>query len=82
MESRAVELAEYIIVNNTTVREAAKEFCVSKSTVHKDVGTRLKEINKPLYRKVKTVLEKNKSERHLRGGEATKMKYSKMKIKL
>ena len=78
MEERAIELAEYIIENGATVREAAKQFGVSKSTVHKDVGIRLKSINKCLYIKVKNVLEINKSERHIRGGMATKEKYRKI----
>ena len=58
-----------------TVRGVAKEFGISKSTVHKDVTVTLKKINRTLYMQVKTVLEKNKMERHLRGGEATKKKY-------
>ena len=77
IEQRAVELAEYIIENGATVRDAAKQFGVSKSTVHKDVGTRLEKINKCLYVRVKSVLELNKSERHIRGGRATKEKYQK-----
>ena len=75
IEERAVALAHYIIENGSTVRDAAKQFNVSKSTVHKDVGMRLKGINKCLYIKVKAVLDKNKSERHIRGGMATKEKY-------
>ena len=78
MEKRAIALAEYIIENGATVRDAAKQFGVSKSTVHKDVGTRLEKINKCLYVRVKSVLELNKSERHIRGGRATKEKYRKM----
>jgi len=81
IQQRAEELAQYIIENNATVRIAAKHFNVSKSTVHKDVKTRLKRINKRLYKKVSEVLDKNKSERHLRGGEATKIKYSHLKNK-
>ncbi len=77
IEERAVALAEYIIVNGSTVRDTAKHFNVSKSTVHKDVGIRLGSINKCLYLKVKAVLDKNKSERHIRGGMATKEKYKK-----
>ena len=79
IEQRAVELAEYIIENGATVRDAAKQFGVSKSTVHKDVGIRLEKINKCLYVQVKSVLELNKSERHIRGGMATKNKYQKNK---
>lgn len=77
IEERAVELAKYIIETGATVRDTAKQFGVSKSTVHKDVGIRLETINKCLYIRVKEVLEKNKSERHLRGGIATKNKYKK-----
>ena len=74
-KERCVQLAAYMIENGTTVRNAAKKFGVSKSTVHKDVTQTLKLINKPMYYEVKKVLEKNKRERHLRGGEATKQKY-------
>ncbi|MBE6904641.1 MAG: sporulation transcriptional regulator SpoIIID [Ruminococcaceae bacterium] len=70
-------LAEYIIENKATVRAAAKKFCISKSTVHKDVAERLKKINPTLYIAVKEVLDLNKSERHIRGGLATKRKYKK-----
>ena len=63
---------------NTTVRAAAKVFGISKSTVHKDITVRLKDIDRGLFNRVKTVLEKNKSERHIRGGLATKRKYSKV----
>ena len=62
---------------NTTVRQTAKTFGVSKSTIHKDVTERLEEINPTLAKEVKMVLEKNKSERHIRGGMATKLKYEK-----
>ena len=75
IEERAVEIANYIIENNTTVRQAAKHFGISKSTVHKDVTERLSHEHPQLYRKVKQVLEKNKQERHIRGGMATKRKY-------
>lgn len=74
-EERAVAAAEYIIENKTTVRKTAKRFGVSKSTVHKDVSERLAHISPALYAEVKSVLERNKRERHLRGGEATKQKY-------
>lgn len=77
VEQRAVELAEYIIENNTTVRAAAKKFGVSKSTVHMDITKRLKTSNPPLYISVRKVLDINKAERHIRGGLATKEKYSK-----
>jgi len=75
IEERACDLAVYIIESNATVRAAAKEFGISKSTVHKDLSERLQQFNKPLYNQVKEVLEKNKAERHIRGGIATRMKY-------
>lgn len=68
-------LAEYVIDNGSTVRAAAAYFGISKSTVHKDLAYKLKYINPALYRDVKQILEINKSERHLRGGEATRRKY-------
>ncbi len=74
-KERCVVLGLYIVENNTTVRATATRFGISKSTVHKDVTEILKKINKPLYLDVKSVLEKNKEERHLRGGEATRKKY-------
>lgn len=74
-EERAVRLAQYIIEKDATVRQAAKGFAISKSTVHKDVTQRLKQISPKLYEQVKKVLEKNKQERHIRGGQATKQKY-------
>ena len=72
---RCVVLGLYIVENNTTVRATASRFGISKSTVHKDVTQTLKKINKSLYLDVKSILEKNKEERHIRGGEATKQKY-------
>lgn len=75
VETRAVILGEYIIENKATVRAAAKQFSVSKSTVHKDVTERLKTDNPSLWQQVKVVLEHNKNERHIRGGLATKRKY-------
>lgn len=80
LKQRAVQLGEYISENNATVRLAAKKFGISKSTVHKDVSCRLKSLNPSLYRDVKVVLQKNKEERHLRGGLATKEKYLRLKI--
>jgi len=77
VEERAVELGEYIVQNKATVRSTAKKFGVSKSTVHKDVAQRLKTIDPQLYRKVKVILEFNKSQRHIRGGIATRLKYKK-----
>ena len=75
VEERAAELGSYIINNNATVRMAAKEFHISKSPVHKDVTERLKKYDPSLYGKVSKVLAKNKSERHIRGGIATRRKY-------
>lgn len=80
VEERAVELGEYIIEKKTTVRGAAKKFGVSKSTVHKDVAQRLKYIDPQLYRQVKVVLDFNKSQRHIRGGMATRLKYKKAEV--
>ncbi len=76
---RAVMLGQYISENNATVRAAAKKFGISKSTVHKDVSERLPKLQPQLYSEVKKILEKNKSERHIRGGLATKKKYEGMK---
>ena len=75
VEERAVELGEYIIENNATVRAAAKKFHISKSTVHKDVSDRLQKVNPQLYGEVRHVLERNKAQRHIRGGIATRNKY-------
>ena len=75
IEERAMEIARYIVDNNTTVRQAAKHFGISKSTVHKDITQNLKKINPELYYEVQKILEINKSERHIRGGEATKRKF-------
>ena len=75
IEERAVEVAQYIIENNATVRQAAKTFGISKSTVHKDVAERLLKINPSLAEEARKVLDVNKQERHLRGGMATKEKY-------
>lgn len=72
---RAVEIARYIVEEKQTVRNAAEHFGVSKSTVHKDLTEKLPEADKALYRKVRRVLDTNKSERHIRGGIATKEKY-------
>lgn len=78
IEERAVKLAHYIIDNKETVRGAAKKFGISKSTVHMDVSKRLLKINKSLALEVRNILNENKAERHIRGGMATKMKYSKI----
>lgn len=72
---RAMNIATYITENNATVRQAAKKFGVSKSTVHKDVGERITYINPALAKAVRKVLEQNKCERHIRGGLATREKY-------
>lgn len=79
LSDRAVILGQYILENNATVRKAAKKFGISKSTVHKDVSERLPKTAPLLYPEVKKVLEKNKRERHIRGGLATKKKYEEMK---
>lgn len=76
IEQRAVEAAKFIIGSNATVRETAKKFGISKSTVHKDVTERLEKINPKLAHEARKVLQLNKAERHLRGGLATKEKYS------
>lgn len=76
IEERAVELAHYIINTKDTVRGAAVKFGVSKSTVHKDVSDRLVKINPSLAHEVREILDENKAERHIRGGLATKLKYS------
>ena len=81
LETRARELAVYLIERRTTIRDAAKNFSVSKSSVHKDLSERLKEIDRSLYVQVKEILEQNKAERHLRGGDATKRKYQKQRAK-
>ena len=84
-EERAVQLAQYIIESNATVRQTAKKFNISKSTVHKDVTNKnciICSNHAELFEKVKRVLEQNKAERHIRGGSATKLKYQKIhKIK-
>ena len=76
IEERAVSIANYIIESNATVRQTAKAFGVSKSTVHKDVTDRLMQINPALAKQASQVLDVNKSERHIRGGMATKEKYA------
>ncbi len=78
---RCEAIAEYVIDTGATVRAAASHFGVSKSTVHKDISYKLRFINPILYAEVKEILETNKSERHLRGGEATRIKYQKRREK-
>lgn len=76
IEERATNLAHYIIDSKDTVRGAAKKFGISKSTVHKDVTERLRKINPSLADETKKILDENKAERHIRGGEATRLKYT------
>lgn len=78
-DRRAVELAVYILENRATVRGAARQFGISKSTVHKDLTQRLEAVNRSLFLQVRTVLDQNLAERHLRGGEATRKKFGKAK---
>ena len=75
IEERAVEIGKYIVDYHATVRQTAKQFGISKSTVHKDVSERLVEINPVLAREARVILDINKSERHIRGGLATREKY-------
>lgn len=75
IEKRSCDLAVYLIETGATVRAAAQYFGISKSTVHKDLSTRLPGINRALYQQVREVLERNKQERHIRGGLATRRKY-------
>ena len=77
IEERTLEVAKYIIANKSTVRDTAKVFGCSKSTIHKDLTERLPKINQNLAHSVKELLNFNKAERHIRGGRATKMKYKK-----
>ena len=79
IEERAINLAHYIIDSKDTVRGTAKKFGISKSTVHKDVSERLQKINPVLAHEVRLILDENKAERHIRGGMATKLKYSSIK---
>ena len=75
IEERAIDIANYIIDCSATVRQTAKQFGISKSTVHKDVTERLAQINPSLAKEARKVLDVNKSERHIRGGMATREKY-------
>jgi putative DeoR family transcriptional regulator (stage III sporulation protein D) len=79
IEERAREIAYYIIENNATVRQAAKHFGISKSTVHKDVTERLMQVNPALAKEARKVLDVNKAERHIRGGLATREKYQSLR---
>ncbi len=75
IEERVLEVARYIIESKATIRKTAKVFGVSKSTIHKDMTERLPKINPQVAKEAKDILDINKSERHIRGGKATKMKY-------
>ena len=77
IEERAIKCAEYIVETGCTVRACSAHFCISKSTLHKDVSERLKYIDNELFEQVRKVLEVNLSERHIRGGIATREKYAK-----
>ena len=78
IEERVLTLAEFVLQTNSTVRKTAKEYNISKSTVHKDLTERLRDINPELAKKVHSILDINKAERHIRGGLATKEKYLKL----
>ncbi|MBO5836965.1 MAG: sporulation transcriptional regulator SpoIIID [Oscillospiraceae bacterium] len=78
IENRACKLAVYIIETGATVRTAAQHFGISKSTVHKDITQRLPHCNKSLYQQTQQILQRNKAQRHIRGGLATKEKYQKL----
>ncbi len=82
IELRVMEIADYILEKRTTVRNAAKHFKISKSTVHKDMSERLEKINPDLHKKVKSIMDINKAERHIRGGIATHNKYKEIHKKL
>lgn len=79
-QERSIILGEYIVKNKATVRYTAKQFGISKSTVHKDVSQKLKITNPNLYKQVKEILDENKAQRHIRGGLATKQKYQKQRL--
>ena len=81
IEERVLETSNYIVENNSTVRQCARQFGISKSTVHKDVSERLLKINPALASEVRIILDENKAERHIRGGLATKYKYNHLKDK-
>ena len=78
-ERRCEDIAVYMLENSCTVRDAARAFGISKSTVHKDVTCNLKTVNKALFFQVRELLEINKAQRHYRGGQATKLKYEALK---
>ena len=74
-DKRPIILGEYLAANNVTVRQTAAHFGISKSTVHKDITVRLRELDAALFERVRQVLDRNKARRHIRGGQATKNKY-------
>ena len=78
IDERCVKLGQYVVENKSTVRDTAKKFNISTSTVHKDITEKLSKIDFALYEEVEKILQLNKSERHIRGGEATKRKYQKI----
>ena len=80
IEERTIDVANYIIENKCTVRAAAKHFNISKSTIHKDLTERLPGIRRDLFKSVREVLDENREERHIRGGQATKEKYLKRQM--
>lgn len=82
IDERARELGLYVLETGATVRAAAERFGVSKSTVHKDLTERLEQADRPLWLQVRAILDKNKAERHLRGGEATRRRYENAKCKM
>ena len=82
IDERARELGLWVLETGATVRSAAERFGVSKSTVHKDLTERLERADRPLWLRVRTVLDRNKAERHLRGGEATRRRYENAKCKM
>lgn len=79
IERRVIKAAEYIVAHGATVRTTARVLGVSKSTVHKDMETRLPELSRPLAAEVADVFRRNKAERHLRGGEATRQRYARLR---
>jgi putative DeoR family transcriptional regulator (stage III sporulation protein D) len=82
IEERAVEIAEYIVETKATVRQTAKKFGISKSTVHKDITERLQQVNPPLAAEARKILDLNKAERHIRGGLATREKYMCLRVRI
>lgn len=79
ISERVITLAQYMIDHKATVRATAKKFGISKSTVHKDISERLQRLNPALFSEAKEILDENKSQRHIRGGLATKIKYANLK---